>query len=283
MPHPNPMPMPAKIPPGKEHEYELDERTGEMVHKGYGTDPEMKGTVLPTAGRYQDAGGACPSIKDSFDAYSLDIEQNVVDTTEGHAVIERVTRGEMVKRQRGQRVKQAAAARPTPPVTMNPIVQQVIAGAEARGLMGTTKKAKKAKKTAKRRTKRAAPVEEAPQDDMQEKLQEQEAPPAWTPAMVRISGPFGVVTQPFSGIFRDGMCLVLLTDNTAGGPKYELPPIEDDPLMLKIGWENQTVEAVWAGIQFTLPNGSVTFTVLLIPEDTQDEQGLESPSGPQLL
>lgn len=275
--------MPAKIPAGKEGEYEMDERTGEMAHVGYGTDPEMKGTVLPTARMYQDSGGACPSIKGSFDANSLNIQQNIVDTTDGHEVIERVTRGEMVQRQRGQRVKQAAAARPVPPVTMNPIVQQVIASAEARGLMGTTKKAKKAKKTAKRRTKRAPAAEATPQDDLPEKLQEQDAPPAWTPAMVRISGPFGVVTQPFSGIFRDGMCLVLLTDNSAGGPKYELPPITDDPIMLQIGWENQSVEALWAGIQFTLPNGSVTFTVLLIPEDTQNEQGLEGQSGPQFL
>jgi hypothetical protein len=277
--------MPARIPPGKEGEYELDERTGEMAHKGYGTDPEMDGTVLPTARMYQDKRGACPSLRNVFDAYGLGIEQNIVDTSDGHEVKARVTRGDMVKQQRTQ--VRAAHAPPPPPATLSPAVMQLMADAEARGLMGTkpTAKKKAKKKTAKRRsTKRAQPVEPpVEEEELQERMREEVAPPAWTPAMVRIGGPFGVVTQPFSGVFRDGMCLVLITNNLEGGPKYELPPITDDPIMLQIGWENQTVEAVWAGIQFTLPNGSVTFTVLLIPEDTQDDQGFEGQPGPQLL
>lgn len=295
MAHPNPMPMPAKIPAGKEGEYVLDERTGEMVHTGYGTDPEMKGAVLPTARMYQDEGGACQSLKGVFDAYSPNLQQNIVDTTDGHQVVERITRGEMVRRQRGARVKQAAA-RPVPPVTMNPIVQQVIASAEARGLMGTTKKAKKAKaKKAKQPTKRKvrvpAPVETDHIyydsdgnriDEQDERLQEDVAPPAWEPAMVQITRDgFGTVTQPYAGVFRDGMCLVLVTDNTAQQARYELPPLTDDPIILRVGWEGQQVEAVWAGIQFTLPSGSVTFTVLLIPadEDLAEPAGASTPWG----
>lgn len=95
------------------------------------------------------------------------------------------------------------------------------------------------------------------------------------PLVVSIAGPFGKMRIPYSSIFRDGICLVLVTDHRQMPGMFELPEIDTEPLTLELTINQKSVRCIWGGIQFTLPNGSVTFTVLLVQEETDvGEEGL---------
>lgn len=89
---------------------------------------------------------------------------------------------------------------------------------------------------------------------------------------VSIKGPFGRVKQHYSSVFRDGNQLILMTINEAIQSVYELPEIEEEAMMVDVQVNEKRLTCVWAGIQFTLPDNSVTFTVLLIAEEQLDDE-----------
>jgi hypothetical protein len=102
-------------------------------------------------------------------------------------------------------------------------------------------------------------------------------------AKVLINGPFGQVELTCSGIFRDGIYLVLFTDQRQLSTVYKLPPVEE-PMELTVKYGNHIVTCLWAGISFTMPSGQVTFTILLVAaEEGVDsgtpgaEMGLDNP------
>lgn len=87
-----------------------------------------------------------------------------------------------------------------------------------------------------------------------------------TPVTVQIRGPWGTVNQPFSYVFYDGICLVLLTDHRKLAASYELPDLREGSefMDIEVHVHGETIPCVWAGIKFTMPDNSATFTVLLI-------------------
>ena len=89
--------------------------------------------------------------------------------------------------------------------------------------------------------------------------------PNYVPVDVEIDAPFGRLRQMFSGIFRDGGNLVLWTDQRKLPAVYTLPEVTE-PMILTITWQQRITRCIWAGIQFTMPNAPITFTVLLIDE-----------------
>jgi hypothetical protein len=100
------------------------------------------------------------------------------------------------------------------------------------------------------------------------------AQPSAPPVYVTIKGPFGRIKQPFSKVFRDGAFLILKADHNTLATSYELPELEDDEVMrleLKIG--DRVVQCIHAGIRFTEDDASATFTVLLVQEETDIEEG----------
>jgi len=91
---------------------------------------------------------------------------------------------------------------------------------------------------------------------------------------VTIKGAFGKIRQPFSKVFRDGMCLILKVDHNTLPASYELPDLEDNvPMQLELKIGDHVVQCIWAGLQFTEDEPSATFTVLLIQEETDIEEG----------
>ena len=85
---------------------------------------------------------------------------------------------------------------------------------------------------------------------------------------VTISGPFGKIIQQFSAVFVDNGLIVLATDHRQLPAAYQFPVIQDEqPLAVDIGWGTESVHALWAGIQFTLPDYSATFSVLFLNEE----------------
>jgi len=96
--------------------------------------------------------------------------------------------------------------------------------------------------------------------------------PAPKTIQVSIKGPFGRVRQHYSSVFRDGNQLILMTKHRDIPSSYELPEIEDSAMMVEVQVNDKLLDCVWAGIQFTMPDNSVTFTVLLIAEEHEDAE-----------
>jgi len=95
--------------------------------------------------------------------------------------------------------------------------------------------------------------------------------PKRTTVPVAIKGTFGRVRQQYSSVFRDGNQLVLMSRNAELGTTYELPEIEgEEAMVVEVQVNKKTLTCVWAGIQFTMPDDSVTFTVLFIAEEQDD-------------
>ena len=109
----------------------------------------------------------------------------------------------------------------------------------------------------------------AKEAEMEKKVEHPSLPGRSAPKtiVVTLKGPFGKVRQHYSSVFRDGNQLILMTDNNQVQTSYELPEIEDDAMIIEVQVNTKKLECVWAGISFTLPDNSVTFTILLIAEE----------------
>ena len=291
---------PIRVPVGKEHEYGENAR-GDPVHLVYGEDEEVPGTVLPSAspatvspdGR-RSAGGGSPG----FDVNDLDIQQNIIVFGEGgEQIVTKVSRADLLARgtgpaekhdlrrivtpaevaRRGERAEEIfkgaeGAALLAPPSTGKKTVWGSVPTIEEGGSDVTAKKAKK--KKAKKKAKNRKPAADAQEQSLS---RAGESPPAVArePIPVTLSGAFGSIVQYFSGIIKQGVSLVLVTDHRQIEQAYSPPPATgEEPLELTVSWDDQEVECFWAGIQFTMPDGSVTFTVLLAPEEEGHGEGL---------
>jgi hypothetical protein len=84
---------------------------------------------------------------------------------------------------------------------------------------------------------------------------------------VTLKGTFGKMRCQYSAVFKDGQQLILQTNNNEIGMTYELPEIEEEAMLVEVTVDDKQLSCVWAGIQFTLPDDSVTFTVLLVAEE----------------
>ncbi len=128
-----------------------------------------------------------------------------------------------------------------------------------------------AKKTMKKKTKK-------PKSSRRGEKSPEEASAA-LPVPVTISGAFGQLVQQFSAVFRDGNIVVLATDRRQLSTAYQFPPLPDDqPMPLQIGWAGQTVQCLWAGVAFTLPDGFVTFSLLFVNEEQPESAGHAPPA-----
>ena len=140
--------------------------------------------------------------------------------------------------------------------------------------MAKKKAKKKSKKKAKKKAQRVVETEPEPMPEQQE-VEKSQAPAA-EPVSVKLTGPFGSVVAQVSGIFRDGMCLVLYSDARQLAALYE-PPDAAEPMPLMVEFEQHRVECVWAGIQFTMPSTPVKFIVLLVVEETSAQADNDAP------
>jgi hypothetical protein len=159
-----------------------------------------------------------------------------------------------------------AVRKPTAPVAPAPVAVRATLAIEE-DIVPAPKKRKKTRKRAKRaKTLQRVAESEAPQAEAQP---EEEAQTEYSPVVVGIDAPFGQLQQTFSGIFRDNIYLILYTDQRRVPSVYTLPQVED-PIPLTIRWQDKVVPCIWAGIQFTMPHAPITFTVLLINEESNE-------------
>jgi hypothetical protein len=246
---------------------------GNLVHMVYdeGGHAELgiKGTVIPSAKVGGEVGGNV-----AFDPHDPNIPQNIVECTpDGMRVITKMTRAEMAVKQGGSvhPVQEVPAAAPFP--GQKPV--QVVGGAAGQlsvslsnrgGDMAKKKAKKKTKKSKKKISQRG---EKSPEE------------PAVQPVPVVISGVFGQIVQHFSIAFKDGNQVILGTDTRQLPAAYKFPELADNqPIPLQLSWAGQTVQCLWAGIHFTLPDGSVTFSILFVNEESSpDGQGLAGEAG----
>lgn len=84
---------------------------------------------------------------------------------------------------------------------------------------------------------------------------------------VTIGGSFGKITQPFSLAFKTGWLVILAVDKRKLDTYYELPDPGPEPMPVTVDWGAGVYNCWWAGIMFTMPDESVTFSVLFVQED----------------
>ena len=254
-----------RIPAGKEREYVEDDR-GNIVHMTYGTDPKMPGTVLPSGFVLGDPRGTGKSA--GFSVADLTVPQRLIEYGEhGEMVVGVVTARDALQAQATPTAAQAVQ------VSAAGIgVQELFGGA----LMAAARRmTKKGKQTTKSRGNTSFPRAgtSAPAAEPSSTAVEQPTAPARVEQLsqsvpVKITGAFGTITQQFTGIFRDGICLVLYTRQDQLPYVYTPPPLADgEPVSLRVEYDNHVVDCFWGGIQFTLPTAPVTFTVLLVAEE----------------
>jgi hypothetical protein len=253
-----------RVPAGKEHEYIEDER-GNIVHTTYGTDPEMPGTVLPSGIAIGDPRGTGKSA--GFSVADMAVPQRLIEYgANGETVIGVVTVQDTL---RAQQAPAAGAAAPQVK-TAGIDVQELFGGALMAAAKRTTRK-KAAKTRGSSTLPRAGTA--VPAVKSSSTAVEQLAAPArveqpMQAVPVKITGTFGTITQQFTGIFRDGICLVLYTRQDQLPYVYTPPPLVDgEPVALRVEYDGHIVDCFWGGIQFTLPTAPVTFTVLLAADE----------------
>lgn len=260
-----------RVPAGKEREYIEDER-GNIVHTTYGTDPEMPGTVLPSGSALGDPRGTGKSA--GFSVADTTVPQRLIEYGEqGETIIGVVTAQDMAK-------QAAVNTAVIPQAKAGGIdVQELFGGAlMAAAARRTTKSAKKRGRSSFPRAGTSAPLE-----PVTAAVEQPAAPARITAATqavpVKITGSFGTITQQFTGIFRDGICLVLYTRQDQLPYVYTPPPLVDgEPVSLRVEYDNHVVDCFWGGIQFTLPTAPVTFTVLLVAEAEDDVADAQQPT-----
>jgi len=282
-----------RIPSGKETEY-VEDAQGNVVHKQYGVDADIAAVVLPSAsgrGRFGTGGqhGYDPASR------GLDIPQNIIvcaangmqtiAATTGRVLRNNVSRVVPPRDARGiARLKPSGGSAELSPEA----AEQLGESAEAQYLsLVATKDSPAAVPPAQVTAVVAVPARHIEEDlvpapkrtTKKRKISQRVAESAAAPAvvapaqesqpqsvLVEIDAPFGRLKQHFSGIFRDGVCLVLYTDQRQIPSIYSLP-LTVEPMKLVIKWQDKVVSCFWAGIQFTMPHVPITFTVLLIDDD----------------
>lgn len=245
---------------------DLPESANESIRTEYTTDKELKASILPT-GKSAAAGGGSYG----FDANNPTFPQNIIVCEDG--IMTRIARIEG-----GVSASQSIGRDPSPEeVEAFYMAKANQRSPKAEPAAGSSKVAEPDIPTA---SKREIEMQELPQPtlsvgDPSDATESQPAVKKQTgkPVYILIKGPFGKVRQPFSSIFRDDLYLVLMTDHRQLETSYELPTIEDEPMALEIQINKKSIRCLWAGIQFTLPDNSATFTVLLIQEELNLGEG----------
>jgi hypothetical protein len=226
----------------------------------YGYDSELHATIIPTGKSAESGGGSL-----AFDAQRPSIKQNIVVCEDGE-------------------MKTIAVVDPK---ALRERVDKVAPSAEEVEQTYLTAVNKVPPKETKEMGKSAAPLNvdiptrrvdeethEIPPATLDSGMDRVDAPgPAKTAVPVTIRGSFGKVRQLYSSVFRDGNQLVLMSRNKELGSRYELPEIEGEALQLEVQVNKKLLSCVHAGISFTLPDNSVTFTVLLIAEEHESGEG----------
>lgn len=231
---------------------------GDQIRTGYTEDRELKASVIPS-GRDARAGGGSYG----FDANNPDIVQNIIVCEGGEMrKIAQVTRAQLAEGSPDTATPSAVAGGPPDPAAVE-------------GRAAITEEYYRELAAAKN-----VPTEDTanPQHAKPEAVV---ALPVSAPAQVvipavyvTIKGPFGKIKQPFSKVFRDGICLVLKVQHDTLPTSYELPELDPGEVMqLTLEIDDHAVQCIWAGLTFTDPGASATFTVLLIQEETDIEEG----------
>lgn len=266
---------------------EAQDELGNPLHTEYERDPQWRGTRIPSGKSKSKGGGSF-----GFDPASLDFEQNIISCEGGDQVtVAKVTARQLSQADAAEHdlprdrelppeelAKLQASAEETykkasiapepigeaqaPVVEAAPEAVQPDVPPSPSDLLGPTE-----------------PVEEKPmsteeqQDvvDGEESAEGQEikqrAVKSHKPVLVTFKASFGKVTHPFTTLFRDGLCLVLVTDQRQLGSLYTLPDVGEEFMDVTVQVGDKELDCVWAGIQFTMPDVPVTFTVLLVREE----------------
>lgn len=244
---------------------------GQLIHtiydeSGY-ADLGIKGTVIPSAKIGAAVGGNV-----AFDPHSEDLPQQIVECTEsGMRVLSVTTRAAMAAKEAAERasVSTAVSVETSEQVASSTVGKLAIDLADRGGEM--------AKKLVKKRTKRPKRPARAETSQRVEKTPEVAAPPS---VPVTISGVFGQSVQHVSAVFRAGNLVILAVDHRQLSTLCELPQLQDDAMPLQVSWAGQTVPCLWAGVKFTLPDGSITFMLLFVNEEQQDAEGFSGEARP---
>ena len=225
--------------------------SSDEIRTQYAEDRELKASVIPSGRTAQQGGGSY-----GFDANDPNITQNIIVCEDG----------EMTKVAEVTRAQLAGAAKAPPPTEgASPVGPPPPAEMERRAL--ETESFYK-HLTASEKVSADLPPQQATVMEYKEQKQLPQ------PVSVTIKGPFGKIKQPFSKVFRDGMFLILKVDHKWLDTSYELPEMpEDEALQLELQINDHVIQCIWAGIQFTEPDASATFTVLLIQDETDIEEG----------
>ena len=226
----------------------------DTIRTQYAEDKELKASVIPSGRTAQQGGGSY-----AFDANNPDIPQNIIVCEGGEMrKIAQVTRAQLAGKS-----NPASIGGTSTPTSGPPDPTEVERRAEQTEAFYQDLDASKNQSDAVTSVPLVSSAKGLPVQSM-----------ASEPVFVTIKGAFGKIRQPFSKVFRDGMCLVLKADHATLPTSYELPDLEDEEVMqleLKIG--DRVVQCIHAGIRFTEDSPSATFTVLLIQEETDIEEG----------
>jgi len=246
---------------------EAQDELGNPLHTKYEADPSWRGTRIPSGKSKGKGGGSY-----GFNPHSLNVPQNIIACDgDGMTKVTQVTAAQLsrasipehdmprdqaldpaditkLQLDAEERYKRAAGIQPMGKAEA-PIDALPSAPPTPPDLLG-------------------APAEvEEPTEDTAPPENTQRAVKSRKPIPVTFKGAFGKVTHPFTTLFRDGICLVLVTDQRQIGSLYTLPDIDDEPMDVLVQVGDKELDCSWAGIQFTMPDVPVTFTVLLIREE----------------
>ena len=226
---------------------DVPEPFGEQIRTSYVEDRELKASVIPS-GRPAHMGGGSYA----FDANNPNFPQNIIVCENGEMTkIAQVTRAQM------------AGATSLPAISIQPPSEADAVESILANFYKDLDASKKPEGPS------VEPTQYIPKERVQVPVRET-APVVY----VTIKGAFGKIRQPFSKVFRDGMCLILKVDHNTLPASYELPDLEDNvPMQLELKIGDHVVQCIWAGLQFTEDEPSATFTVLLIQEETDIEEG----------
>jgi hypothetical protein len=294
-----------RVPAGKEDEY-AEDRNGEPIHVKYGSDEDLQGIVVPSGKHFREGGGS-----HGFNVNDMDIPQNIVAFDEnGQRTVTQVTRRELAAGLANiQDQHKPSEATPEEIARLGEQAEntflQVSAAAQTKvsrflrpetapteqfynpfeeGVMAPKKKAKA--KKAKKKSRRGGKIATVARQSVADTPPEQEAPDHEElagipePPTVKISfEALGTISAAVSGVFRDGVCMVMYTDSRQLPSAYTFPEV-DSPIPVTIEYDGHVVSCLWAGIQFTMPNAPVTFIVLLVVEEEQaDGEGQPGQAG----
>ena len=220
---------------------------------GYTWDDTLHATVIPTGKRPEQGGGSL-----GFDANNPKVKQNIVVCEDNNMrTIAVVDSAEIKKASSPDSTDSEEEPTLPDPANVEKAFLTAVQKDEPPSLGSPTP---------------AGPLGPPPGYDARAAGQTPIPQPTVTPRIVEtvsvvLKGTFGKMKCQYSNVFRDGRQLVLQTNNHELGVTYELPEVEDEAMLVEVTAGDKQLSCVWAGIQFTLPDDSVTFTVLLVAEE----------------